>query len=235
MPDSPESSSTAITPAFGEQPARPAQPQAHDSGSRQVDASVAAVCVFCGGQPGGNDTYRSAAAAVGALLARRGITLVYGGGGIGLMGVVANAALAQDGTVLGIIPHGLLGPELAHPDVAELRVVASMHARKEEMVAAADAFIVLPGGFGTLDELAEVLTWAQLGIHRKPIGLLNVAGFFDLFLAHLDRAVAEGFLRPLHRELLLVDADPESLLERLRTWQSPITARWSTPEETPQP
>jgi uncharacterized protein (TIGR00730 family) len=194
------------------------------------------ICVFCGGMAGnGNDQYAAAAAGLGALLAREEITLVYGGGGIGLMGVLANAVLAHGGTVLGIIPYGLLGPELAHPELAELRVVNSMHERKAQMVAASDGFITLPGGFGTLDELAEVLTWAQLGIHRKPIAMLNTNHFYDHFLAHAAHAEQQGLLRPIHREILLVDDDAERLLHTMRTWRSPLTSQWTTPPDPPLP
>jgi uncharacterized protein (TIGR00730 family) len=179
------------------------------------------ICVFCGASAGRDPRYAAAGAAVGTELARRGIELVYGGGRLGLMGVVADAALAAGGRVTGVIPTGLVDRELAHPAVTELRIVATLHERKAVMAELADGFIALPGGLGTLEELAEVLSWAQLGLHAKPIGALDVAGFYGRLVGHLDHAAAEGFVSEAHQGLLLVDDDLSRLLERLETWESP--------------
>lgn len=153
---------------------------------------------------------------MGRLVAQRRLGLVFGGGHIGLMGVLADAALEAGGEVIGVIPQMLVDRELAHPRLTELRIVRSMHERKALMAELADAFIALPGGLGTFEELCEVLTWAQLGLHRKPVGCLNVCGYFDPLAALLDRAVAEGFLQPPHRQLLAIETDPASLLEALQ-------------------
>ena len=177
------------------------------------------VCVFCGASPGVRPAYAAAARRLGAALARGGRRLVFGGGHVGLMGAVADAALAAGGTVVGVIPRFLVDKELAHPGVTELVVVETMHQRKAEMAHRADAFAVLPGGFGTGDELFEALTSSQLGLHEKPVGLLNINTFFDPLLAWLDRMVRERFLRPQHRALLLTAAEPEALLEALAAWR----------------
>jgi hypothetical protein len=178
---------------------------------------VEAVCVFCGSSSGADPVYREAASHLGAEIARRGLELVYGAGDVGLMGVLADAALEAGGRVFGVIPQALVEREVAHRGLSELRVVGTMHERKALMADRAGAFVALPGGFGTLDELFEILTWAQLGIHRKPVGLLNVNGFFDPLLAWMDRCVAEGFLRPQHRQLLLVGREPGRLLDAVLT------------------
>jgi uncharacterized protein (TIGR00730 family) len=182
---------------------------------------LGSICVFCGASAGRDPRYAAAAAAVGTELARRGIELVYGGGRLGLMGVVADAALAAGGRVTGVIPRGLVDRELAHPGLTELRVVSTLHERKAVMAELSDAFIALPGGLGTLEELAEVLSWAQLGLHGKPIGALDVGGFWGPFAGYLDHAAAEGFVSEAHRGLLLIDDDLERLLGRLEAWQSP--------------
>lgn len=189
------------------------------------------VCVFCGSSPGARPVYRQAAAALGAAVARRGLGLVYGGGHTGLMGTVADAALAAGGRVVGVIPRGLQVREVAHRALTELRVVGSMHERKAAMAAHADAFVAMPGGMGTLEETAEALTWSQLGIHRKPVGLLDVAGYFGPLVAFLDHAVAEGFLRPEHRALCLVEREPAALLDRLAAWAPPPGERWLGADE----
>jgi uncharacterized protein (TIGR00730 family) len=173
------------------------------------------VCVFCGANAGAQAVYAEGARHFGRALAGRGLELVYGGGHVGLMGILADAVLEAGGKVIGVIPQSLVTRELAHSRLTELHVVATMHKRKELMADRADAFAALPGGFGTGDELFEVLTWAQLGLHTKPIGLLNVRGFFDPLLAWLDHTVQEGFLRPEHRLLLRCSDDPESLLDVL--------------------
>jgi uncharacterized protein (TIGR00730 family) len=176
---------------------------------------VKRVCVFCGSKPGRDGLHRRAAEEVGRLLAARGLGLVYGGGSVGLMGVLADAALAAGGEVIGVIPEALATAEVAHERLTELRVVSSMHARKALMASLADAFLTLPGGFGTLDELFEIITWAQLRIHDKPIGLLNVGGYFHPLIAFLDQAVAEGFISAANRGLFTVDVDAAALVERL--------------------
>jgi len=173
------------------------------------------VCVFCGSNTGLRDDYRIAAQALAVELARRGLGLVYGGGNIGLMGLLADSMLQAGGEVIGVIPRSLVEKEVAHHGVTELRVVDTMHQRKAMMNELSDAFIALPGGFGTLDEFFEILTWAQLGIHAKPSGLLNVSGFYDNLLAMLDHAVNERLLRPAHRELVITDTDADALLQRL--------------------
>lgn len=173
------------------------------------------VCVFCGSRSGGRAEYREAAEGLGRLMAARGLRLVYGGGSTGLMGVVANTMLAASGQVLGIIPESLATKEVAHFGVSELRVVDSMHARKAAMADEADAFIALPGGYGTFEELFEIVTWAQLGLHAKPIGILNVDGFFDGLLSLVDHAIAEGFILPSQRALLIESRSAGDLLDRL--------------------
>jgi uncharacterized protein (TIGR00730 family) len=174
-----------------------------------------AVCVYCGSSVGARPDYAEAARRVGSALGRRGIGLVYGGGRTGLMGVVADAVLAEGGRVVGVIPSHLAGPELAHGGLTELHVVDGMHERKARMARLASGFLALPGGIGTYEEFFEVLTWAALGLHAKPIGVLNVAGYFDPLLRLLDHAVAERFVRPSHLDLLVVSDDPESLASTL--------------------
>ena len=173
------------------------------------------ICVFCGSNAGARSEYAEAARALATVLAERKLGIVYGGGNVGLMGVVADAALARGGEVIGVIPQKLVDKEVAHRGVTELLVVETMHERKALMNDLSDAFLALPGGFGTLDEFFEVLTWAQLGFHGKPCALLNVAGYYDGLLAMLDHAVTERFLRPAHRELVIADTDPLRLLQRL--------------------
>ena len=184
-------------------------------------AGLRSICVFCGASAGRDPRYAAAAAAVGTELAGRGIDLVYGGGRLGLMGAVADAALAAGGRVTGVIPAGLVDRELAHRGVTDLRIVTTLHERKAVMAELADAFLALPGGLGTLEELAEVLSWAQLGLHAKPIGALDVGGFFRPLVADLDHAAAEGFVSDRHRDLLLVDDDLGRLLARFESWASP--------------
>ena len=184
------------------------------------------VCVFCGASPGADPVYAAAASAFGALLARTGRRLVYGGGHVGLMGTVADAALAGGGTVVGVIPQSLVEREVAHSSLTELRVVGSMHERKALMAELSDGFVALPGGIGTLEELFEVWTWGQLGLHRKPYGLLNVARFYDPLLAFLDHLVTQRFVRREHRDLVLVDEEPERLVERLARFEPPALPKW---------
>jgi uncharacterized protein (TIGR00730 family) len=173
------------------------------------------ICIYCGSSPGRSRNYASATATLGRELATRGIEVVYGGASIGLMGTVADAALAAGGRVTGVIPQALMREEIAHRGLADLRVVRSMHERKALMAELSDGFIALPGGLGTLDELFEIWTWAHLGFHDKPIGLLNVDGFFDHLLEHLDRSVREGFVRPELRARLITEREIEPLLQRM--------------------
>ncbi len=184
------------------------------------------VCVFCGSSPGADPIYMRTARAVGALLAERGIGLVYGGAQVGLMGAVADGALSAGGDVIGIIPQSLRDREVAHQGLKDLRVVGSMHERKALMSDLADGFIALPGGCGTFEEFFEVLTWAQLGIHRKPCALLNVAGYYDPMLALLNHATAEHFVRPEHLNLVLVSPDPSLLLDMMSRFIPPDVEKW---------
>ena len=193
------------------------------------------VCVFCGASTGRRSAYAEAARGFGALLAERGLGLVYGGGRVGLMGALADGALAGGGEAIGVIPQGLVDRELAHPGLSELRVVQSLHERKAEMASLADAFVALPGGFGTLDELMEQLTWAQLGLHRKPVGLLDVEGYWAPLIAVARHATQEGFVRELDLEAIAVGDDGALLLDRLeRTAEAPARrAKWA--EAPPAP
>ena len=190
------------------------------------------VCVFCGSSPGERAGYAAAAREMGRLLAERGIGLVYGGGKVGLMGVVADAVLAGGGEVIGVIPEALMAREVGHGGVTELRVVGSMHERKATMADLSDAFVALPGGFGTWEEYCEVLTWAQLGLHPKPCGLLNVEGYYTPFLALMDHAVAEGFVRPQHRALVLEAVEPARMLELLAGFEPPRVLKWIERDQT---
>jgi hypothetical protein len=183
--------------------------------ARAMPENLSPICVYCGASSGNNPLYARAARALGDTLARRKIDLVYGGGRAGLMGHVADAVLAGGGHVLGVITRQLVDMETAHTGVSDLRIVRTMHERKASMAEAAGAFVALPGGVGTLDELFEVLAWAQLRIHHKPIGVLNVGGFFDGLLGFLDRLAAEGFLRLDPRAAVTSDADPDRLLDRM--------------------
>lgn len=180
------------------------------------------LCVFCGSSAGCRTVYAEAGRRLGQALAERGLGLVYGGGHIGLMGILADSVLEAGGSVIGVIPQALVDKELAHAGLTELHIVTTMHQRKALMADLADGFTALPGAFGSADELFEVLTWAQLGLHAKPIGLLNVAGYFDSLRAWLDHAVREGFLRSAHRRLLLEAEDPERLLDLLEQYR-PMT------------
>lgn len=189
------------------------------------------ICVFCGSQVGANPRYRQAAQDLGHLLVQRGYGLVYGGGHIGLMGVIADTVLQDGGEVIGVIPEAMVARELAHRGVTQLHVVASMHERKARMAELAEAFIALPGGYGTLEEFFEVVTWAQLGIHRKPIGLLNVAGYFDALATFIEHTITEGFIRPEHRQLIVLAEHPHVLLETLTHHTVPAIRPGLTPKE----
>jgi len=184
------------------------------------------LCVFCGSSEGNRPVYRDAARAVGALLARRKIGLVFGGGRVGLMGALADVVLEAGGEAIGVIPKALMDKEVGHRGLTELRVVRSMHERKALMMDLSDGFMALPGGFGTLEEFCEVLTWSQLGLHRKPCGLLNVDDYYGELLAMVERAMSEGFIHPIHRNLLLSDADAERLLDLLSSSKVPQLDKW---------
>jgi len=191
--------------------------------------AVRTVCVYAGSQAGSRPAYAEHAARFARRLAAEGVGVVYGGGKAGLMGVVADAALAEGGRVTGIIPEQLQARELAHQGLTDLRVVRSMHERKALMAELSDAFVAVPGGIGTLEELVEVFTWAQLGMHAKPVALLDVDGYYAGLVAFFDHAVDEGFLRPATRSMLLVEGDPEALLDRLRAHEPPEVERWIEP------
>ncbi len=189
------------------------------------------VAVYCGSNHGNLPAYTAAAEHLGALLAEQGIGLVYGGGKVGLMGTVADAVLGAGGTVTGVIPQHLWDKEVGHDDLTELLVVDSMHERKLAMADRADAFIAMPGGVGTFEELFEAITWTQLGIHDKPVGLLDVAGFYAPLLGFLDDTVAAGFLRPGHRSMITASSDAAELLAGFRTWQPVDVSKWLEPDE----
>jgi uncharacterized protein (TIGR00730 family) len=189
------------------------------------------LCVFCGSSPGRDPAYLAVAAELGTLLAERRIGLVYGGASIGLMGALADAAQAAGGEVIGVIPHALVEWEVAHAGLADLRIVASMHERKALMAELSDGFIALPGGIGTLEELFEIWTWAQLGSHSKPCALLNALGFYDRLLGFLDFVMGEAFMRPIHRNMLLVGETSEGLLEKMEGYSAPPETRWIGREE----
>ena len=193
---------------------------------------IRSLCVFCGSSPGEDPVFRAAAERVGRLLAEEGIRVVYGGGRVGLMGAVAEAALAAGGEVVGVIPRGLLAREVGHTALTALHVVDTMHERKARMAELSDGFIALPGGIGTLEELFEVWTWGMLGIHRKPYGVLDVEGFYLPLLAFLDTLVEQGFVRPEARSMLIAESSPVRLLDRLRAYSPPPVKRWLAPEES---
>jgi len=186
------------------------------------------ICVFCGSNDGRNGSYRESAHDFGTLLAERGIGLVYGGASIGLMGAVADAAIAAGGEVIGVIPKALADVEVAHATLGDLRVVGSMHERKALMASLSDAFVAMPGGIGTLEELFEVWTWAQLGVHNKPCAILNVDGFFDKLVDFLNMVRDENFLRSMHRNMLIVERQGEALLSAFEAYDPPKTAKWIT-------
>jgi uncharacterized protein (TIGR00730 family) len=191
-----------------------------------ASGSLSSVAVYCASSPGADPGFAAAAAALGRLLAERGIRLVYGGGHVGLMGVVADACLAGGGEVHGVITRALEAKELAHRGLSSLAVVETMHERKQAMADLAGGFVMLPGGFGTLDEFFEVLTWNQLGIHAKPCGVLDVAGFFAPLRDLLEAATRQRFLRPGHRDLVIMDSEPDRLLNRLDEWQPTVVDKW---------
>jgi uncharacterized protein (TIGR00730 family) len=191
------------------------------------------VCLYAGSSPGTDPAYTQAATELATLLARRGIGIAYGGAAVGLMGTLADAAMAAGGEVIGVIPRGLGSREIGHQGLTRLELVDTMHERKARMAELSDAFIALPGGVGTLEELVEALTWTMLGIHAKPVGLLSVGGYYAPLETFLDQTRDHGFLRPEHRELLLSEPDAETLLARLTAWEPAHVARWMSPETTP--
>ena len=195
-------------------------------GISEIEETMKRLCVFAGSASGTRPQYRSATVAFAREATDRGYGLVFGGGSVGLMGALADAALAAGGEVIGVIPEALAAREVAHSGVTRLEVVGSMHERKARMAELSSAFVALPGGIGTLEETFEVFTWAQLGIHSKPCGLLNVRGYWDHLGQLLDQAVSEGFLRPAHRALLLVESEAAPLIDRLEGYESPRLRRW---------
>jgi uncharacterized protein (TIGR00730 family) len=184
------------------------------------------ICVYAGSNPGAKEAYAEAAGELARLLAERGIGVVYGGARVGLMGVLADTALAEGGEVIGVMPQDLVDREIAHTGLTELHVVGSMHERKALMAELSDGFVALPGGAGTLEELIEVYTWSQLGLHDKPMGVLNVLGYYDGLAALLDHAVREGFLRPQHREAMHAAATPAELLAAFEGWRPSAAGKW---------
>jgi uncharacterized protein (TIGR00730 family) len=189
------------------------------------------ICVYCGSSPGRSPRYREVARALGHELAGRGLGLVYGGASIGVMGAVADAVLERGGEVIGVIPRSMAVKEVAHDGLAELIVVGSMHERKAQMANLSDGFVALPGGWGTLEEIFEMLTWAQLGIHQKPCGLLNVSRYYDHLFAFLETAFSEHFVRDPFRPMLIMEEDPVRLLDRLRDYRAPQVRKWLDAEE----
>ncbi|MEJ8803574.1 LOG family protein [Pontibacter sp. H249] len=182
--------------------------------------------VFCGANHGSNPVYQEAGAALGLLMAQQNIMLVYGGGNVGLMGTIADAVLAEGGRAIGVIPQSLVDREVAHRNLTELHVVQTMHERKAMMAARSDAFIAMPGGFGTFDEICEIITWNQLGILKKPVAFFNVNGYWDKFLEMVDHTVAEGFVKYDQRENLIVESDPEVLLQKIRAYADATSDYW---------
>ena len=187
---------------------------------------IKSLCVFCGSSPGHDPIHAEAARALGAALGAAGIDLVYGGGKVGLMGIVADATMAAGSRAIGVIPHALAALEVEHRGLTELHLVGSMHERKAMMADRADGFIALSGGIGTFEELFEIWTWGQLGDHRKPVALLNVAGFYDKLTGFIDDVVTAGFLRDEHRRMLMVEADPATLVARMQAYRPPELAKW---------
>jgi len=190
------------------------------------------ICVYCGSSNGTRPSYIQAARALGTSFVRRGLGLVYGGSNVGLMGALADTVLAGGGEVIGVIPEPVVIREVAHTGLADLRVVGSMHERKALMAELADGFIALPGGFGTLEEFCEIVTWVQLGLHRKPCGLLNVEGYYDGLLSFLNHMVAEGFVRPEYRSVVLTDSEADGLLEKFSKYEAPTLKKWIDSDET---
>ncbi len=193
---------------------------------------LSALCVFCGSNAGADPTYAENARRMGQILANRGITAVYGGGRVGLMGALADAVLEAGGKAIGIIPEALKRREVAHEGLTELHVVRTMHERKQLMADLSDGFVAMPGGFGTFEEFCEVLTWSQLGLHTKPCGLLNVKGYYSGLLALFDHALAEQLLHPRNRAMVIAEPEPKALLDAMLRYRAPAVEKWLTPETT---
>ncbi len=196
-----------------------------------MNSSIKRLAVFCGSNVGANPLFRENAHALGEHLAERGVGVITGAGMVGLMGVVADAALGKGGEVIGVIPHGLMEREVGHTGLTELHVLNTMHERKTLMHSLVDGFITLPGGWGSFEEVLETVTWTQLGIHAKPCGILNWAGYYDGLLMQIDRAVEEGFIKPVNKQLLLVDDTLDGLLEQFGEWKSPVRESWLDPSQ----
>ena len=194
-----------------------------------MGSAIQSVCIYCGSSTGNNETYAQTAQAVGEFLAQKNLTMVYGGGDVGLMGITANACLAAGGKVVGVIPEKLQKLEVGHNKLTELFVVADMHSRKAKMAELSDAFIALPGGFGTLEELFEVTTWSQLNYHLKPVGLLNVAGYYEHLIKFVEHAISQGFIRNVHADLILDDTGIDALFEKLSSARIPRIEEWIQP------
>ncbi|MEY4718065.1 MAG: hypothetical protein RL563_683 [Pseudomonadota bacterium] len=194
-------------------------------------ATLHHICVYCGSSSGRGDGYLSQATALAQVMVKRNIGLVYGGASIGVMGRLADEVLKHNGRVIGIIPKMLATKEIAHPGLTELHITHSMHERKQLMAELADGFIALPGGIGTLEELFEIWTWAQLGLHQKPCGLLNSSGYYDALNTFLDHMHHEGFVKPHHRQLLMLESDPDALLDRFDHYRAPVIEHWITPDQ----
>lgn len=190
------------------------------------------ICVYCGSSPGRRPGYRRSAKLLGKELATRELGLVYGGASIGVMGAVADGVLEQGGSAIGVIPHSLATKEVAHDGLDDLLVVGSMHERKARMAELSDGFVALPGGWGTIEEIFEMLTWAQLGFHQKPCGLLNVEGYFDHLFQFLEYAIDQRFVKEAHRPMIIMDDDPAALLDRFAAYRAPRVKKWIGPEET---
>jgi uncharacterized protein (TIGR00730 family) len=206
--------------------------EAFTTGGQSTLSFVERVCVFCGSSPGARPAYAEATVELARLLVAEDIGLVYGGASVGLMGVLADTALAAGGEVIGVMPRALIEREIGHEGLTDLRMVGSMHERKAQMAELSDAFVALPGGIGTLEELIEVYSWSQIGLHRKPCGVLNVRGYYDGLATFLDHAVTQGFLRPEHRAVLTVEDDPARLLDRLQAFEPPTVGKWLELDET---
>ena len=189
-------------------------------------AELASVCVFCGANFGAREAYSEVAAGFGRLIAQRGLRLVYGGANVGLMGVIADAALAAGGEVVGVIPEALMAREIGHPGITRLEVVPDMHTRKARLAELSDAFVALPGGIGTMEEIFEVWTWGQLGFHKKPVGFLNVGGYYDALVAFFAHAVGEAFLQQPHRDMLVVRSDGHHMLDAFAAYEPPTVEKW---------
>lgn len=194
-------------------------------------STLKSICVFCGSKSGNDQLYQQAAIELGRSMAQRNITLVYGGGSVGLMGIIADAVLESGGEVIGVIPRQLATKELLHPGVKEMLVVEDMHTRKAKMSECSDAFIAMPGGFGTLEELFEVVSWVQLGIYSKPMGVLNVAGFYDPLLTMVEHCIETEFIKPKYRDLIIADESPAILVDHLQQHQLPVIEKFLDPEQ----